>query len=115
MFSKRVYRHNRDKRKEGVEIVDEIRALVGAQPAIMALNEIRTLHRGPNDVLLALSVDYNDEIKAGEVENTNTELELAIKQRFPVVKRLFIEVQSARHHAEEVRRAAELRRQENEG
>ena len=39
------------------EIVDDIRALISQQPEIIALNEIRTLHRGPNDVLLALSVD----------------------------------------------------------
>jgi len=95
------------------EIVDDIRALIDAQPAIVALNEIRTLHRGPNDVLLALSVDYEDEIPAGMVERSNTELELAIKDRHPVVKRLFIEVQSAASHKEEVERAAELRAQEN--
>ncbi len=96
------------------EIVEEITSLIAAQPAIIALNEIRTLHRGPNDVLLALSVDYVDEIPAGVVERSNTELEIAIKNRFPVVKRLFIEVQSAQHHAEEVARAAELRAAENE-
>ncbi len=95
------------------EIVEDIRALIAAQPAIVALNEIRTLHRGPNDVLLALSVDYNDEVPAGVVERCNTELEIAIKERFPVVKRLFIEVQSALHHAEEVERAAEMRAKES--
>ncbi len=95
------------------EIVEEIKALIHAQPAIVALNEIRTLHRGPNDVLLALSVDYEDEIPAGVVERTNTELELAIKERFPVVKRLFIEVQSAQHHADELKRADELRARES--
>ena len=94
------------------EIVDEIRSLVGKQPAIVALNESRALPRGPNDVLLALSVDYDDDIPAGMVERTNTELELAIKGRYPVVKRLFIEVQSAQHHAEEVQRATELRKKE---
>ena len=96
------------------EIVEEIRTLVLAQPPIIALNEIRTLHRGPNDVLLALSVDYNDEVPAGMVERCNTEMELAIKERFPVVKRLFIEVQSQESHAEEVRRAEELRKIENQ-
>ncbi|MEE9313330.1 MAG: cation diffusion facilitator family transporter [Rhizobiaceae bacterium] len=94
------------------EIVDEIKAIVAATPPIIALNEIRTLHRGPNDVLLALSVDYNDEVLAGEVERCNHELELAIKERFPVVKRLFIEVQSAKSHAEELKRAEELRMEE---
>lgn len=95
------------------EIVDDIREIISNRPAIVALNEIRTLHRGPNDVLLALSVDYHDEIPAGVVERTNTEIEKSIKQRFPVVKRLFIEVQSARHHAEEVARAAQVRAEEN--
>jgi cation diffusion facilitator family transporter len=95
------------------EVVAEITALINAQPAIVEMNEIRTLHRGPNDVLLALSVDYEDEIPAGVVEKTNTDLEFAIKERFPSVKRLFIEVQSAQHHAEELARAAELREKES--
>ena len=96
------------------EIVSEIRKIVTAQESIVALNEIRTLHRGPNDVLLAISVDYRDTVLAGEVERTNTELELSIKEQFPVVKRLFIEVQSAKDHREEVRRARELRAQEHQ-
>jgi cation diffusion facilitator family transporter len=95
------------------EVVAEITALINAQPAIVEMNEIRTLHRGPNDVLLALSVDYEDEIPAGVVEKTNTDLEFAIKERFPSVKRLFIEVQSAQHHAEELARAEQLREKES--
>jgi len=96
------------------EIVEEIRQIVSQTPPIIALNEIRTLHRGPNDVLLALSVDYNDKVRAGEVERCNHELGVAIKQRFPVVKRLFIEVQSAKSHAAELKSAAELRVEEAE-
>jgi len=91
------------------EIVEEITEIVKAQDAIIALNEIRTLHRGPNDVLLALSVDYQDDVPAGMVERANSDLEIAIKARFPVVKRMFIEVQSAQHHAEELERAAAAR------
>ena len=89
------------------EITDAITNIIEATPTIDALNEIRTLHRGPNDVLLALSVDFEDNVPAGKVETAIYQLEIAIKQRFPVVKRLFIEVQSAKHHAEEVARAAQ--------
>ena len=96
------------------EIVDEIKAIISEQHKITALNEIRTLHRGPNDVLLALSVDYEDEILAGDVERTNNSLEITIKNRFPVVKRLFIEVQSAADHREEKERAQAARAKENE-
>ena len=94
------------------EIVDDIKKLVGGHNTIIALNEIRTLHRGPNDVLLALSVDYRDDVLAGEVENTNTQMEMSIKEKYPVVKRLFIEVQSAKDHREEVKRAREARAKE---
>ncbi len=87
------------------EIVEAITNIVAATPTIDTLNEIRTLHRGPNDVLLALSVDFEDNVPAGKVEQAIYQLEIAIKTRFPVVKRLFIEVQSAAHHAEELARA----------
>jgi len=91
------------------EIVEDIKKLIEEQKNIVAMNEIRTLHRGPNDVLLALSVDYVDTVLAGDVERTNTELEMAIKEKYPVVKRLFIEVQSAKDHRQEVLRAQEAR------
>lgn len=91
------------------EIVEEIREIVAQHDAIEGLNEIRTLHRGPNDVLLALSVDYVNSVSAGDVERTNTRIEIAIKERFPVVKRLFIEVQSSDDHHDEVMRAKEAR------
>jgi cation diffusion facilitator family transporter len=94
------------------EVIDTIKDIVNATPTITGLNEIRTLHRGPNDILLALSVDFEDSIIAGKVEESIYQLELAIKGKFPVVKRLFIEVQSAKHHAEEIKRADELRKKE---
>lgn len=96
------------------EIVEDIKTIVGEYETIIALNEIRTLHRGPNDVLLALSVDYHDDVKAGELERTNTMIEMTIKEKYPVVKRLFIEVQSAKDHKEEVLRALAQRQAEND-
>ena len=80
------------------EIVGDVRAIVEANPTITALNEIRTLHRGPNDVLLAISVDFEDNLTAGKVEQAIYQLELGIKERFPQVRRLFIEVQAAKDH-----------------
>ncbi len=96
------------------EIVEDIKKIVNEYETIIALNEIRTLHRGPNDVLLALSVDYRDDVLAGEVERTNTLLEIVIKEKYPVVKRLFLEVQSAKDHKDELIRAEQARKTENE-
>ncbi len=87
------------------ELTGDIRAIVEATPTVDRLNEVRTLHRGPNDVLLALSVDFEDNLTAGKVEDAIYQLENVIKQRFPIVRRLFIEVQSAAHHDEMLARA----------
>ncbi len=95
------------------EIVEDIKQIVGNHKTIIALNEIRTLHRGPNDVLLALSVDYKDDVIAGELERTNTMIEIEIKEKYPSVKRLFIEVQSAEDHKSEILRAIAQREEEN--
>ena len=89
------------------EVVKTIEELVADIPTVTNLNEIRTLHRGPDDILLALSLDFKDNIKVGKVEDAIYQLELKIKERFPVVKRLFIEVQKKEHHAQEVKKAGE--------
>lgn len=81
-------------------LVNTVRALVNATPMIKGLNELRSMHLGPNDVLLAISLDFEDNITAGNVEETVFVLETAIKERFPQVTRLFIEVQSLRRHDE---------------
>jgi cation diffusion facilitator family transporter len=82
------------------EVLAKIESIIGATPAISNLNEIRTLHRGPQDILLALSVDFIDEITAGTVEETIYSLERTIKMEMPAVTRLFIEVQAKEHHEE---------------
>lgn len=95
------------------EIVKAIEELIGDVAGVDRLNEIRTLHRGPNDVLLAISIDFKNNITVGKVENEIYKLELAIKERFPVVRRLYIEVQNKRHHAEEVKKAQAARSKKN--
>ncbi len=89
------------------QVTATIEQLVADIPSVTHLNEIRTLHRGPDDVLLALSLDFEDDMKVGDVEDAIYSLELKIKGRYPVVRRLYIEVQSKEHHREEIKRAGE--------
>lgn len=64
------------------------------QPGVMGLNQAITMHFGPSDVLVALSLDFEDSLPAGEVERTVTRIERAIKQAHPEVSRVFVEAQS---------------------
>lgn len=75
---------------------------IGPKGALLAVNEIRTMHLGPDDVLVAASVDAVDGIPAEEVEALTSELEAAIKEKYPEVRRLYIETQSVAGHAASV-------------
>ena len=90
-------------------LVDGITTLVNKEPGIKVVNETLTMHLGPEDVLLNLSVDFEDGLSSEAVEATVTGLEARIKADFPVVRRIFIEVQSWRAHLEN-RQAEEKQR-----
>ena len=79
-------------------VVRGIGDIVGADPRIKQTNEVLTLHFGPVDVLLNISLDFVDEIDANEVERAISELERRIKDRFPEITRVFIEAQSRAGH-----------------
>lgn len=79
-------------------VVDSITALFEKHAAIDNINEVLTMHFGPNDVLLNLSLDFKNEISAGDVEDIITEFEKKIKKLHPEIKRIFIEAQSRRGH-----------------
>ncbi|WP_062202640.1 cation diffusion facilitator family transporter [Aureimonas sp. AU12] len=79
-------------------IVEAVREGVGRRPEIAGVNEIRTLHRGPNDVLLTMSVDFEDDILSQDIEAAVSEIEERIRTRFPIVRRIYIEVQSKAGH-----------------
>jgi cation diffusion facilitator family transporter len=75
-----------------------LRAIVesetGAEKPVRRINEIRTMHLGPDDVLVTASVDFHDGVSAKTVEDVTARLQSAIKSRYPEVRHLFIEVQS---------------------
>ena len=80
----------------GIEAI--LRGKVGPDGPLIAINEIRTMHLGPQDILVAASVDAIDGITAGRVEAVTSQLERAIKSKFPEVRRLYIETQSSAGH-----------------
>lgn len=71
-----------------------INRIARAEPGVVGLNQALTMHFGPNDVLVALSLDFDDSLPAGEVEHAVTRIEREIKRAHPDVSRVFIEAQS---------------------
>lgn len=82
------------------ELTERIKEIVATDTKIIGINELRSMHMGPNDILVALSLDFDNNVNAGEVEYSIASLEKQIKHDFNDVKRIFIEVQSYSDHVE---------------
>jgi cation diffusion facilitator family transporter len=80
------------------EVQASIRAIALAEPAVQRVNEALTMHFGPADVLLALSLDFQDERSAGDVERAVSRIEQRVKAAHPEVTRVFIEAQDRAAH-----------------
>ena len=90
-------------------VVDGIKAIVSGQTGILGINEVLTMHFGPDDVLLNLSVDFADGLDSTAVERTISEMESAIKSAYPEIRRVFIEVQSIAGHQDDQKQAGEAK------
>ncbi len=80
------------------EVQASIRAIAAAEPGVTRPNEALTMHFGPQDVLVALSLDFEDERTAAEVEAAVTRIERRIKAAHPEVTRVFVEAQDREAH-----------------
>ena len=76
------------------EIVNGIKEITKSYPKIKHVNEVLTLHMGPDFILLNLSVDFADTLSAGDVEETVSRLDRHIKQTYPKIKRVFVEAEA---------------------
>lgn len=76
------------------ELVAGVRRLIEAEAAssaaIRRVHAIRTMHLGPNDVLAAVRLDFDDAVTAAQVEHIVADLERAIRQRYPDIRQLFL-------------------------
>lgn len=94
---------------EGVDpaVRDSIRRIALSEGGVILVNELLTMHFGPRDVLVTLSLDFDDSLLAGRVETIVSRLEERIKSAHPEVTRVFIEAQSlAGHRHDRVRESA---------
>jgi len=77
-------------------VVAGIREILEACPVIEHVNEVLTMHMGPDYILVNIAVDFRDDVAAGDIERTIAELDTRIRERFPKVKRVFIEAEAWR-------------------
>ena len=77
--------------------ISDIRDTLQSNSSIEHVNEVLTMHMGPDYILATISVDFDDIKTADEIETTISEIDAAIKARNPQIKRIFIEAEMRTH------------------
>ncbi len=72
------------------ELVAALREEALGRDGVIGVGDILTVHSAPDQITAMLSVDFEDEIRAAEVERIVCEIEDEVKRRWPIVKRLYI-------------------------
>lgn len=80
-----------------------IQAMARETSGVCKVNEIITVHLGPQQVVVMLSLDFDDALGLPDVETATEGMEEQVRAKFPEVFRLFVRAQS--------RQAAHIERQ----
>lgn len=76
------------------DIVEGIYNLVNSEPKVKTLYFPLTMHLAPNEILLALDVEFDKVMTVNELFNTVKKLEDQIKKAYPDVKKIYIEAKN---------------------
>ena len=69
-------------------------ALAAAVPGVERVRPPLTMYLGPDDVVLALDVDFEDTLTAQQVEAAIAQIQTALRAEHPEFKRIFIEAKA---------------------
>lgn len=82
--------------RAALPVVEGIRGIARDQRQVEHVNEVLTMHMGPDFVLANLSVEFADVATSDDIERAVTEIDAKVKAAFPDVKRVFIEAEARR-------------------
>ena len=74
-------------------VIRSIRELLQKQPNIEHVNEVLTMHMGPDFILANISVNFADDINVDQMEAVIDSIDSSIKLEFPQIKRVFVEAE----------------------
>jgi cation diffusion facilitator family transporter len=76
-------------------IIESIRRLASGKAGVSRANDVFTVHLAPRQILVALSLEFADELRTPEIEAAVADLERGVKARHAEVIAVFVKPQSA--------------------
>src|SRR5215203_2060043 len=71
-----------------------ITEIAEADPHVEGVAKLLTIYMGPNDVAATLELNFKDKISAVQLRHSVRNIELAIRGKFPKIKRVYYEAES---------------------
>jgi cation diffusion facilitator family transporter len=71
------------------ELIAGIRRAV-SRHGVRGIGEIMTLHNAPDQIVVAINVDFENRLGAGDVERLVDEIERALQLEFPAIYRVYV-------------------------
>lgn len=75
-------------------VIDGIKGIINAYDEVDNVNEVLTMHMGPEYILLNASIEFRDGADVDQIEVTIAKLDNEIKAAYPFVKRVFVEAEA---------------------
>ena len=73
------------------EVQKLIREEIESRPGVDALLELRTMHMGPDSIIVAARVALNDEMRADQAEDLADEIDRRLSEKLPLKPNVFID------------------------
>jgi cation diffusion facilitator family transporter len=77
-------------------IVEAVRAMLSADQRIDTVAEVLSMHLGPSEILLGVTLDFHDALTAGEIEDAADDFATRIRAIDPRITRVFVRSGRAR-------------------
>jgi len=78
---------------EGVTRTEDnkIREIVQRQPDVIELIHLRTMHLGPDEVIMAVKVRFNGDLTVRALEERINQMEAELRKELPKLRRIYVE------------------------
>ena len=82
---------------EGIrpETARAIRSIALGQPKVRDVGRVLSMYIGPDDVLVTMDLDFDEGTETADAAAAIAAVERQVRERYPMIKRLFIEVGAA--------------------
>jgi cation diffusion facilitator family transporter len=73
------------------EAQQEIRQEISSAPGVDAVEDLLTMHLGPDQILVAAKINFSDDISADQAEDVAGEIDERLRERLPIVRHVFLD------------------------